>query len=534
MSWRTTLLFGRVLPFLDPLRARRTPWPRRLRWRSALGIAFCLTAAGAGAACRMMPSARGGDEERQRRTVLATEYDDVRAGQEAAEEVAAELGMVEDPALTAYVTEVGERLAEHAPDRTFSYSFEIVDQAEPNAFALPGGHIYVSRGAIALANNEDELANVIAHEITHAAERHAAARQMLAMRQSPLVMPLLSIARLAAYSRDQERSADRGGQRMAAASGYDPAGMARFLDQMRDFSRLDFSYSQFPPFYATHPGTTERVTDATIRAQGLSFERAAVTEPEASGYLKRIEGLVLGENPAEGVFEGSTFLHPDLGFRIRYPQDWKLENGRAAVGATSPDGAARIFMTLEPDAPDAELAAEAFLARNGVELQFGLERQRPVQIGPLAAYRIEGRAVIEGESVGTELTFIPFGDFMFRLTVTAPLRTAREYIHWGRVTARSFRALTPAERLSVSVLRLRAVEAKPDEDWVTLGERADNALDIRRTAVLNGLSPDVRFRGGEWVKVGVAVPYRPEPPKPPDSEGPSPANLKMDADRADR
>lgn len=474
-------------------------------------------------------SREGGEPER--RTVLATEADDVRLGEEAAAEVAAELGLVEDPELTEYLGEIGQRLLEHAPEREFSYSFTVVDQPEPNAFALPGGHIYVSRGAIALANDEDELANVIGHEIMHAAERHAAARQMVAERQSALLMPLLRVARLAAYSRDQERSADRGGQRMAAATGYDPAGMARFLDQLRDFARLDFSYSQFPPFFSTHPGTTERVTDAAVRAQSLDFERTPATQADRSAYLKRIEGVMLGVNPAEGVFEGSTFIHPDMGFRIRFPAGWELENGRHAVGATAPDDSGRIFLTLEPgDALDAEAAAEAFVARHDRELQLVVDRARPVQIGPLDGFRLEGRGVVDGAKVATEITFIPFESRIFRLTATAPGKSSREHLGFGRITARSFRELTGAERHSVSVLEVHSVPAEPGEDLAALSDRAGNAYDVRRTAVLNGIRPDARFRGGEWIKVARASPYV---PRPPETAALSDAPLKRDPQRAD-
>ena len=511
------LLFSVFAPVLR-YSARRSP-PRARRQRPGTRATAC-AAAGAALLAGLLAmgcgklSGRGDSEgeESKRRTVLATEYDDVRVGEEAAEDVAAELGMVEDPELTAYLNEIGERLLVHAPERAFSYRFAVVDQPEPNAFALPGGYIYVSRGAIALANDEDELANVIGHEIMHAAERHAAARQMVAQRQSALLMPLMRIAQLAAYSRDQERSADRGGQRMAAATGYDPAGMARFLDQLRDFSRLDFSYSQFPPFFATHPGTTERVTDAAVRAQSLSYERTDATRGDRSAYLKRIEGVMLGPNPAEGVFEGSNFIHPDMGFRIRFPEGWDLENGRHAVGATAPDGGGRIFLALEPPGSrDAEMAAEAFVARTQRDLQLSVERARPVQIGSAAGFRIEGRGVIEGAAVATEITFIPFNSLMFRLTATAPGRSAREHLGWGRITARSFRALTPTERHSVSMLQVHVVAAEPDEDLAALSQRAGNAYEVRRTAVLNGIRPETRFRGGEWVKIARASPYQPQP-----------------------
>jgi len=145
----------------------------------------------------------------QKQIILATEYDDRRAGDEAAAEIEAEMGILADPELSAYVSEIGRRLLRFQPRKPFAYRFHIVDQAMPNAFSLPGGGIYVSRGLIALASNEDELACVIGHEITHAAERHAAARQDISRRGLPIVSPYLRMARLAAYSRDQEHDADR-------------------------------------------------------------------------------------------------------------------------------------------------------------------------------------------------------------------------------------------------------------------------------------------------------------------------------------
>ena len=120
------------------------------------------------------------------------------------------------------------RLLRHAPQRPFEYEFKILDQTVPNAFALPGGKIYVSRGLLSLASSEDELAGVLGHEITHAVERHAAGRIEHASRLNPFIIGLMRAAEIAEYSRDQERDADRGGQILAAQAGYDPVGIATF------------------------------------------------------------------------------------------------------------------------------------------------------------------------------------------------------------------------------------------------------------------------------------------------------------------
>ena len=137
------------------------------------------------------PTSSDSQDKKKRTILLSTEYDDLGAGQEAAQEVEAELGLYEDAALNAYVSRIGTQLVQHAAPRPFQYEFQILDQMTPNAFSLPGGHIYLSRGLIALAQDDDELANVLGHEIIHAADRHAAAQQELARRTNPFLMPFV-------------------------------------------------------------------------------------------------------------------------------------------------------------------------------------------------------------------------------------------------------------------------------------------------------------------------------------------------------
>ena len=191
----------------------------------ALGVMALLVSACAGT--RGGRSAQKADPDaRPRRTVLLTTADDVRAGSEAAEAVAAEIGLLDDAELGRYVDRIGRKLLNGLPRREFAYRFSIVDEMEPNAFALPGGHVYVSRGLLALINDEDELACVIGHEIVHVARRHAAQQAAVARQQNPLALPILRAGTLAAYGRDMEREADGLGQQLCAAAGYDPAAMA--------------------------------------------------------------------------------------------------------------------------------------------------------------------------------------------------------------------------------------------------------------------------------------------------------------------
>ena len=218
---------------------------------------------------------------------------------------------------------VALRLLRHAPSRPFEYEFKIVDQRVPNAFALPGGKIYISRGLLALVNSEDELAAVIGHEITHSAERHAAARIEHARRINPLAIGYLRAARIAAYGRDHERDADRGGQILAARAGYDPNGIATFLRKLDASERYVVGWSRLPSFLSTHPTSPQRSALASQRAAELSWERVrAVAADQPEGYRSMIDGLVLGDDPAGGLFKDGRFIHPDMGFSLRFPPGW--------------------------------------------------------------------------------------------------------------------------------------------------------------------------------------------------------------------
>ncbi|MFP8874553.1 MAG: M48 family metallopeptidase, partial [Myxococcota bacterium] len=306
-------------------------------------VLAALTIAFSGACSSSVPT----EDKPPRPVVLDTEYDDRRAGQDASQQVAAEMGVLKNPELTKYIRQVGMKMVRFAPLRSFDYTFRIVDQPMPNAFALPGGHIYVSRGMLALANNEDELANVLGHEITHSAARHAAAQQELARRSSPLAMPYLRMAQMASYSRDHERDADQGGQFLAASAGYNAMGMSTFLRKLGNSERMEVGYSRLQSYADTHPGSTERSAATANRAQSMQPGSTHQTDQREASYLKHINGLVLGTNPAEGIFKGSLFLHPDMNFHIRFPQGWQLVNSPQSVGAMAPRGAAIISLTAE-------------------------------------------------------------------------------------------------------------------------------------------------------------------------------------------
>ena len=447
--------------------------------------------------------------EKPRQVILTTVYDDERAGAEAAAAVEAEMGVLDEPHITLLVQEIGRRLLRSDPSRPFEYEFHVVDQEMPNAFALPGGHIYVSRGLIALTNSEDELACVLGHEITHSAKRHAAAMQAHMRTLNPLSMGYLRAAQLASYSRDQERDADRGGQEMAARAGYDPMGMPDFLRHLDGVERFYTGWSRLPSFFASHPTTPERMATAVNRAQTLEWARTPGFTKDREGFLKRIEGTTMGVNPAEGVFEGTRFLHPDLGFSLHFPEEWKVVNSHDAVGAYPPLGGAQVVLTMAGRGDDPKRAADLFLEHRGAELRIDVKRVQALTLGDLPAYRIEAVGTSPAGAVAGQITWIAFGGFVYQITGLAPLRVADRYEGRLRSVARSFRAITDGERNSIEIVRLRLVRARGGE---TLGEflsRTENSIPSSLAAVANGMVLDGSLTAGQIVKIGVAERYEP-------------------------
>ncbi len=257
-------------------------------------------------------------------------------------------GAYQDPQLAAYVNEVGERVARVSDTPQLRFTFTLLDTPVVNAFALPGGYVYVTRGLLALVNNEAELAGVLGHEIGHVAARHAALRydqallgQMGALGATILGAVLLgdSGARLGAdlgnlaatayvqgYSREQEYEADELGIRYLVRAGYDARAMASFLDTLERYDALQAKLrggrgQEVPSWLASHPRTVDRVRRAAARAMA-----AAGGMTNRDRLLAAIDGIVYGDSPAQGWVEGRSFVHPALRFRFTAPEGIRLQN----------------------------------------------------------------------------------------------------------------------------------------------------------------------------------------------------------------
>jgi predicted Zn-dependent protease len=330
----------------------------RKAWLLAASAAPLLLAA----ACTINPVTG-----RPQATIMSTGMEKSLSERESAE-VEKTMGIVESEILAAYLAELGGRLAALSPRQDVTYTFRLIDRPEPNAFALPGGPVYVTRGLLVLLNDEAELAGVIAHEIGHIAARHSAQRATVAAPFALVFGVPAAIAGaingtlgrivsvpgviaqglvVAPYSRSQEHEADDVGLALAARAGWDPGGLGAALHTLGREDELTRGGGRRADLLDSHPTTQSRLDRIARLAPSMKRGAADPVAPDRTAFLEKMDGVLLGLDPREGAFHGSLFLHPTLGFRLPFPEGWETSNQEQAVLAVAPDGDAKTFAVLQ-------------------------------------------------------------------------------------------------------------------------------------------------------------------------------------------
>jgi predicted Zn-dependent protease len=309
-----------------------------------------------------------------------------------------------------------------------------------------------------------------------------------------------------------ERSADRGGQILAAAAGYDPRGMATFLASLQAREQLLLGAPRRATFFDTHPTSSERASLNAIQASELRWVRDPALGDTTASHLRAIAGIDIGPRPQEGVFVGERFLHPDLDFQIRFPAGWRAINERQAVGAQAPRGDAVVFLSAEGRQRDPKAAAQAFVAENQGRIQ--VAESRPVQTPGGDGVRLQVEVPQPGGSIVALVTFLPHGRATWRFTGASLSFVRDRYEGLMLSTFRSFRSLTPEQRASIRGTRLELVEARAGETIGEICRRTDNVWSVPETVLANGVTAQHAHRGGELIKIAREYAYTPRPPRP--------------------
>lgn len=420
-------------------------------------------------------------------------------------------GVYEDPRLEALITRAVGRLVAASDRPDTQYKVTILNSGAVNAFALPTGQLYITRGLLALASDTSELSSVLAHEMAHVLAHHASIREERA-RQAAVVtrvvadmgtdpdLTALALAKtkltMASFSRGQEFEADGIGVGLAAKAGFDPYGAARFLTAMGRNADLKATGSGLDPrsqdFLSSHPATPERIQNAQTVAR--QFAGPGEEGRERDAYLAAVDKLVYGEDPSEGFVRGRRFLHPKLGFTFQAPQGYTLDNtAQAVIGVRSGGQQAMRFdvVRVPADQPLTDYLASGWMEK--------------VDPASAEALTINGfpaaTAVAHGEQWQFRVFALRFGSDVYRF-IFASRRKGGENDRDFRDTVNSFRRLSLAEIDATRPLRIHVVTVRPGDTVESLAQRMTSVdRPVERFRTLNGLGAREAVKPGERVKI---------------------------------
>ena len=419
-------------------------------------------------------------------------------------------GIYENARLQTTIEKTVDRLVAASERPDLKYKVTILNSPAINAFALPNGHLYITRGLIALANDKAELASVMAHEMGHVIARHAAIREEQA-KQAALIshvvsdvlsdpqMGAMALAKskltLAGFSRAQEFEADGIGVGISARAGFDPYGASRFLADMQRNADLKPAAGSADArgldFLATHPSTPDRIKNALANARQFSGPGAG--ERDRDEYLGNLDGLAYGEDPSEGFARGRRFLHPKLRFTFLAPPGYSLDNtAQAVLGLKGGDEAMRLDVVSVP----AEQSLPDYLKSGW------MEKVDPTSVEKFTVNGFQAAtATATGDQWSFRLFAVRFGSDVYRFIFAAKDRTAQVDRSF-RESIATFRRMSLKESEQVHPLRVKIVSVGANDTVETLARRmaiADHALD--RFRVLNGLGPQAQVKPGTKVKI---------------------------------
>jgi predicted Zn-dependent protease len=486
----------------------------------------------------------------KRQISFMSEEQEIQTGRELDAEVRQQMGVYRDEQLEKYVEDIAMRLARQSQRPNLPWHFTIIDSPAVNAFALPGGYIYITRGILPYLDNEAQLAGVLGHEIGHVAARHSAQQYTRSAATSmgvligsifmPQVRPFGQLAETGLgamflkYSRENELQADSLGTEYAAAGGWDPAQVPAVLTTLARIDQIS-DRNGTPNWLQTHPQPENRVerVQATVQKVRAASPASAAAESrnwtiDRDGYLSRINGVVFGDNPEEGITRGREFIHPDLRFAITFPEGWEIVNGEEQVTAQEPGN--KIFMVLETvRQPQASLQqiAEAHMKSagyrltdgsattiNGLDAFVGTYQGKASGLGPVTA---RGAHVINAAAANSRGAG---PSTRRRAGASARTGTGRDTYFIGGIAKpddyprvlndfndaiRSFRVLERDEADRVQPNRVDLYTAREGDTWQSIAQSVGKGFVKASTlAIMNNHAINDQPKPGERIKIVVA------------------------------
>ena len=453
----------------------------------------------------------------RRELALVTEAQEIEMGREGAAAVASSIGLHSDAALQTWVHSMGRALAAKSERPNLPWEFKVVDDASVNAFALPGGFIFVTRGLLTQLTSEAELASVIGHEIGHVTARHSV--QQMSREQvatialgvggaiSPTIAKYGQVAgaglglMFLKYGREDESQSDRLGFRYALTEGYDTREMANVFRMFQAQEALGGG-GRLPEWQSSHPDPGNRIetVNRLVAASDANFAALRVGEPE---YLRRLDGMVYGENPRLGFFVGALFVHPDLKFTMRFPEGWQTRNSADAVLGVSADQDAMV--ELRGATGSAAQAAQAFFTQEGLtataQTRTTVHGNNVVRGGFSAA--AEGGVAVRGVA-----QFIEYGGQTWQITAYTAATSYDKYAAGFERAFTSFARLTDATALAVQPHIVQLTTLTRAMTLTQLNAAQPSSIPLAELAVMNGVNATESLATGRIIKrvTGNALP----------------------------
>jgi predicted Zn-dependent protease len=440
---------------------------------------------------------------------LMSEAQEIELGRQADRDVVASIGLYPEERLQQYVQGLGTRLAAGSERPHLPWTFRVVDDASVNAFALPGGFIYLTRGILTHLNSEAELVSVMGHEMGHVTARHSVSQMSkqqlaglglgLAMIFAPQARPYGDLAQTGLglmflkFSRQDERQADDLGLKYLVQAGYDPRPMTEVFALLERVSQTS-SGGRLPQWLASHP-------DPEARRETIGGEIAQLAQdwsgrPVArDAYLQRIDGVVFGPDPREGFFEGETFYHPGLAFQIRFPDGWKLSNQKQVVAAISPRQDAIVALSLT-NASSPREAARAFFSQQGVEQG---QRWRD-RIGGMAADSYAFSASTQQGQLSGLAAWVEHRGKIYQLLGYTLADRAGSYRDAITTSLASFDRVLDRAILEVQPRRVDVVKLQRGESLEGFVREYPSTVPAQTVALVNNLDSGSSLRAGELYK----------------------------------
>jgi predicted Zn-dependent protease len=448
-----------------------------------------------------------------RQLVLMSESQEVEMGKSADPQIIAQYGLYPDSSLQQFIREKGKQMAAISHRSNIEYNFRVVDSDILNAFAVPGGYVYFTRGIMAHFNNEAEFAGVLGHEIGHIAARHSVAQQrnallgQLGIIAGVIIAPdLAQFAETASqgvgllllkFGRDAERESDRLGVEYSSKIGYDAQEMAGFFHTLERKSQESGS-AELPGFLSTHPNPGDRNKTVSKLAEEwkkkLNLKNAQVNR---NNYLKRIEGIIYGEDPRQGFVENNSFYHPELKFQFPIPQDWSYINSPQSFQMAPKDGKAVMILSLAKGNNLQEAA-------NAILQQYSLQaiQSQQVSVNGLNAIAMVADQKQEQGTLRTLSYVIQYNNLLYHLIGVSGSTDFPAYQNFFTNTMQNFRQLTDAAKLNKKPERVRIKTINQN----TTFKQAMQGLKVpekrmEELAVLNGMNLNDKIEAGTLIKV---------------------------------